>query len=80
MAKKQGLGSVKRFGTRYGRTTRFKTAQVESLYYGKKLKCPYCAKNSVKRAFVGVWQCRKCDAKFTAKAYSIEKETVAMEA
>ncbi|MBI4017221.1 MAG: 50S ribosomal protein L37ae [Candidatus Aenigmarchaeota archaeon] len=79
MAKKEGLGSVKRFGVRYGTTTKFKTAQVEKLYYGKRLKCPYCSKNRVKRVFFGVWECRKCDAKFTAKAYTIEKEAVATE-
>ena len=74
MAVKQSLGSVKRFGVRYGRTTKFKRAQVESLYYGRKLKCPYCMKTAVKRVFAGVWECRSCAAKFTAKAYTIEEK------
>ncbi len=79
MAKKAGLGSVKRYGVRYGRTTKFKAAQVESQYYGRRLKCPYCSKNRVKRVFAGVWQCRNCSAKFSAKAYTIEKQVATEE-
>jgi len=79
MAVKRSLGSVKRFGVRYGRTTKFKRAQIESLYYGRKLKCPYCMKDAVKRVFVGVWECRRCAAKFTAKAYTIEEKLPVLE-
>ena len=79
MATKAGHGSVKRYGVRYGRTTKFKCAQIEALYYGRRLKCPYCSKNAVKRVFVGVWECKKCAAKFTAKAYTIEKKIPVVE-
>ena len=75
----RGFGSVKRYGVRYGRTTKYKAAQVEALYYGRRLKCPYCSKNRVKRVFAGVWQCHNCSVKFSAKAYTIEKEAVVAE-
>ena len=79
MAVKQSLGSVRRFGVRYGRTTKFKRAKIEALYYGRKLKCPYCMKDAVKRIFAGVWECRRCSAKFTAKAYTIEEKLPVLE-
>jgi len=72
VAKKQGLGSIKRFGTRYGRTTKHKFALIER-EQKKKQKCPYCSKLKVKRISVGIWHCRSCDAKFTGRAYSLTK-------
>ena len=33
--------------------------------------CPYCAKPKVHRVSFGIWQCEKCNAKFTAKAYTV---------
>ncbi len=75
MAKKQGLGSVKRFGARYGRTTKHKFALIEK-EQKKKHKCPYCNKLKVKRIFVGVWHCRGCNSKFTGNAYTPGKKTI----
>ena len=72
------LGSVKRFGARYGRKPKLKFAQVEA-EQRKLHKCPYCRKVAVKRVSVGIWQCRKCDAKFTGKAYSISKAFITKE-
>ena len=71
MAKKTGLGSVKRFGVRYGRTVKQKLAKIEK-QYSKESKCPYCKYEGVKRISAGIWGCKKCGAKFTAKAYSPE--------
>ena len=62
---------TKRFGSRYGRKTRLKVRDIEKKYKHKKLKCPYCSKEGVKRKAVGIWECKKCSAKFTGKAYSI---------
>jgi len=69
----QKLGSVKRFGPRYGRTVKHKLAKIEAVLKGKH-KCPYCHADKVKRLSLGIWQCRKCDAKFTGKAYSVSKQ------
>ncbi|MBI4147978.1 50S ribosomal protein L37ae [Candidatus Woesearchaeota archaeon] len=72
------LGSVKRYRTRYGRTTKYKAAQMDSLYNGRRLKCPYCSKDAVKRTFVGVWECRHCAVKFSGRAYTPEKSVQAV--
>jgi len=71
MAKKQkGLGPVKRFGPRYGRTVKHKLAKIE-IEQKRKHKCPYCAKLKVKRVAYGIWLCGKCNSKFAAKAYTV---------
>ncbi|MBI4140165.1 50S ribosomal protein L37ae [Candidatus Woesearchaeota archaeon] len=70
MATKKGLGSVKRFETRYGATTKQRMFNVESQYRGKRLECPFCGKKNVKRVFSGVWNCSKCETKFTGRAYN----------
>ncbi len=68
----QKLGSVKRFGSRYGRTVKHKLAKIEAILKGKH-KCPYCHAEKVKRISLGIWLCKKCNAKFTGKAYSLSK-------
>jgi large subunit ribosomal protein L37Ae len=61
-------GSIKRFGARYGRKVKYKLGKIEE---GKKSrKCPYCHKSNVKRIAVGIWQCAKCNSKFSGGAYS----------
>ena len=40
----------------------------------KKHKCPYCSALRVRRVSFGIWRCEKCNAKFTGKAYSVEKK------
>lgn len=78
MVKQQKLGSVRRFGARYGRKVKIKLAKIEKIQRGKH-KCPYCHAEKVKRLSAGIWNCRKCGAKFTGKAYSIKKIIVAEE-
>jgi len=70
MAETRKLGSVKRFGPRYGRRLRLKLAKVESVQRGKHT-CPYCKAVKVKRMAVGIWYCSRCKSKFTGKAYSV---------
>jgi large subunit ribosomal protein L37Ae len=77
MAEVKKLGSVKRFGARYGRSLKHKFAQIEVVQRAKH-KCPYCSAVAVKRVATGIWKCRRCDAKFTGKAYSI-KEAITFE-
>lgn len=72
-SKKQGLGSVKRLGTRYGRTTKYKLAKIEQEQKTLQV-CPYCSKQKVTRVSFGIWNCEKCSSKFTARAYSVGKK------
>ena len=66
------LGSAKRFGARYGSKPKHKFAKIEKEQRKKHL-CPYWNTLKVKRVAVGIWHCRKCNAKFTGKAYTISK-------
>ena len=70
--KKKELGSVKRFGPRYGRRVKHKLAKIEAVQKGKQ-KCPYCNAEKVKRSSSGIWECKRCNAKFTGRAYSVKK-------
>ena len=74
----KNLSAMKRFGARYGRSLKQRFIEVENLHRIK-YKCPYCANISVKRLSAGIWQCRKCDSKFTGKAYTITKKKTAKE-
>ncbi|MBU0758489.1 MAG: 50S ribosomal protein L37ae [Nanoarchaeota archaeon] len=64
------FGSTKRFGSRYGRTTKLRFGEIEK-EQRRLHKCPYCHKEKVKRISVGIWECRKCSAKFTGKAFTL---------
>lgn len=72
MVKKTAYGSVKRLGTRYGRTVKFKLGKIEA-EQRKKHKCPYCNYVKVRRKALGIWHCSKCGATFTNKAYTVGK-------
>ena len=78
MEKIEKLGSAKRFGPRYGAKTKHLFAKIEK-EQRKKHKCPYCHAIKVKRTAVGIWHCRKCNATFTGKAYSINKPIITEE-
>jgi len=69
---------MKRFGARYGRSLKQRFIEIENLHRIK-YKCPYCSNIAVKRIAAGIWQCRKCDSKFTGKAYTITKKKTAKE-
>lgn len=79
MEKIEKLGSAKRFGARYGTKPKYLFAKIEQ-EQRRKHKCPYCNAVKVRRVAVGIWHCRKCNAKFTGKAYSIEKPIFTEEA
>lgn len=68
--KTKKLGSVARFGARYGKRTKTKLLTVEQTQKASQ-KCPYCSRTTVKRLSVGIFQCKKCDSKFTGKAYKV---------
>lgn len=79
MAKEKGLGPVKRFGTRYGATTKHRLAAIEK-EQKKAQTCPYCSKPKAKRIAYGIYECRKCTSKFTGKAYTVGRKTKQYEA
>ena len=61
--------SAGRFGVRYGRKIRQLVVDIEKKQKAKH-QCPYCSKYKVKRISSGIWQCKKCNNKFTGKAYT----------
>lgn len=69
---KIGLKSAKRFGTRYGASNKLKLAVIEE-EQRKHQPCPTCGKTKAAWKSVGIFECQKCGAKFTAKAYSATK-------
>lgn len=71
---KATTGSAKRYGTRYGRALREKTGIIEK-NQRKHYQCPYCNHPKVKRVALGIWQCKKCNAKFANRAYEVAKTT-----
>ncbi len=75
MAEQQKFGSIKRFGARYGRTTKQRFGEVEK-EQRKLHKCPYCHNIKVKRLSAGIWYCKKCKTKFTGRAYSIKEKII----
>lgn len=79
MAEKKTLGSAKRFGTRYGATLKAKVAEIEKDQRADQ-KCPYCNKPAAHWKSIGIYECSKCSAKFTGKAYSITRKITFAEA
>ncbi|MEM2956052.1 MAG: 50S ribosomal protein L37ae [Candidatus Pacearchaeota archaeon] len=65
------VASAGRFGVRYGKRIRESVVAVEKRQRQKQ-KCPYCKKQKVKRIAKGIWQCKKCNKKFTGGAYYLE--------
>ena len=70
MAINKEYKSIKRFGSRYGRRLRLAVGKIEAAKRDSK-KCPYCGRDKASRVAVGIWQCSKCDSKFTGRAYII---------
>lgn len=72
------VGSVGRFGPRYGTRTKSIAREIEKLQK-KAHECPYCERNAVKRVAAGIWHCNKCGKKFAGGAY-MPRSVVAAEA
>ncbi len=68
MGKTKKVGSAGKFGVRYGRRIRQRVLAVEKAKKENK-PCPNCMKPGLKRIAAGVWECKKCGAKFAGKAY-----------
>jgi len=62
------VGSVGRFGPRYGVRIRRRILEVE-VEQRKRHQCPRCSAYSVRRKSTGVWACRRCGLVFAGGAY-----------
>ena len=62
-------GTAGRFGARYGVVVRKLTKDIEKIERSRS-ECPTCHHVAVKRKASGIWECRHCDAKFAAAAYT----------
>ena len=62
-------GSSGRFGARYGVVVRNRTRDIDKMRTADH-ECPRCHRAAVSRVSTGIWQCRTCDAKIAAGAYS----------
>ena len=60
--------STGRFGPRYGSVVKERVRKVEEKQRKKQL-CPFCKKHTVKKIATGIWSCKSCKKRFTAKAY-----------
>lgn len=67
MATKKGM-TTGRFGPRYGTRVRKGVAKIEAVRR-QDHECPVCHYNKVSRVSLGIWNCRKCGAKFAGGAY-----------
>jgi large subunit ribosomal protein L37Ae len=79
MVEKKTLGSAKRYGVRYGATLKRKVAVIEAVQRSNQ-KCPYCNKMGAQWRTIGIFECIKCGAKFTSKAYGVNKKITFAEA
>ena len=59
-----------RYGVRYGSRLRKRIREIDSTAKGSH-RCPRCRIFAVRKESVGIWQCRKCNKKFTGKAYVV---------
>jgi len=71
MARTKKVGLSGKYGARYGRSVKKKVVAIESIK-NKKISCPECLNNSVKRVASGIWECKKCGAKMAGKAYKLK--------
>jgi large subunit ribosomal protein L37Ae len=68
MAKKKKVGSAGRYGPRYGKRLKRLVSDVEKVKRSRHV-CPKCKMRYVRRVTSGVWQCKKCGAKFAGASY-----------
>jgi len=77
MVKTKKVGSTGRYGVRYGRKSKEFIRSIEEKQK-KRHVCPVCKKNAVVRIAAGIWQCKKCKAKFAGGAYEPQRELKAV--
>jgi len=72
LTKTKKVGITGKYGARYGSSLRKRTRLILEKMKGDS-RCPKCqTKGTTRRISTGIWQCKKCDARFTGGAYYIE--------
>ncbi len=69
MSGKKKIGSAGRYGVRYGKKARQLTSDIEKIQKQRHI-CPKCDMPYVTRAAAGIWNCKKCGAKFAGGAWT----------
>ena len=64
------VGAAGRYGVRYGTKLRKAVTSIERIQR-RKQECPSCKKLGIKRVAMGIWECRKCGAKYAGGAYKL---------
>ncbi|CAK7199075.1 60S ribosomal protein L43 [Sporothrix eucalyptigena] len=70
------VGVTGRYGTRYGASLRKQIKKAEVTQHAK-YTCTFCAKNTVKRTAVGIWQCKACKKTIAGGAYIVSTPAAA---
>lgn len=73
MAKSNSAG--KTYGSRYGKKLREKHGAITK-EQRKRHVCPYCHYEKARRKSAGIWECTKCSAVFTGRAYTVKESAV----
>lgn len=68
MGNTKKVKSAGRYGSKFGVGIRKRLVKVESKQR-KKYKCPKCGFKKIKRTAIGIFVCKKCNAKFSGGAY-----------
>ena len=68
MGRTKKVGSMGRFGTRYGRRVKVLLGEIEKKQK-QKHQCPMCKKFKLKRVAAGIWECKGCGTKMSGGAY-----------
>ncbi|MDD3160160.1 MAG: 50S ribosomal protein L37ae [Candidatus ainarchaeum sp.] len=71
MVKTKKVRSTGRFGSRYGVGIKKRVLKVEDKQ-NSLTPCPFCGFDRIKRESAGLYNCTKCNAKFTGGAYVVE--------
>lgn len=79
MTKTKKIGIAGRFGPRYGTKVKIGIRKIEE-QVRQRHECPSCKRKALKRIAAGIWQCKKCGAKFAGGAFLPKTEVPTAEA